>query len=265
LKTAGWLVALFAVLAVGCGEPALAAQADAAQVGTAQAGSAQTGTKQAGSTQAGSTQAGSIQRTISFDFDRTGLPVPRFTLVLHRDGTGTYHAEEVERRSADSALQQVSLKQVDRAVVLTPEMAAKIFQMAQTLNHFTGFCGTKAKNIADTGKKTLTYSGPDGAGSCTYNYSDDKTVAALTNLVFGIAYTMDVGRRLDFERRFDRLGLDAELIALEHAVEEKDALELGNIASTLSAIAGNQEMMQRVRIRATKLLEQSAGAGSASK
>ena len=58
---------------------------------------------------------------------------------------------------------------------------------------------------------------------------------------------------------------DAELIALEHAVEEKDALELGNIAPTLSAIAGNQEMMQRVRIRATKLLEQSAGAGSASK
>src|SRR5260370_42302426 len=76
---------------------------------------------------------------------------------------------------------------------------------------------------------------------------------------------MDVGRRLDFERRFDRLGLDAELIALEHAVEEKDALELGNIAPTLSAIAGNQEMMKRVRIRATKLLEQSDGAGSASK
>jgi hypothetical protein len=261
------LVALFALVTVGCGEPALAAQADAAQTGAAQAGSAQTGatqaeTKLAESTQTGPTHAGSAQPTISFDFDRAGLPVPRFTLVLHRDGTGTYHADEVERRSADSALQQVSLRQVDRAVALTPETAAKVFQMAQTLNHFTGFCGTKFKNIADTGKKTLTYSGPDGVGSCTYNYSDDKTVAALTNLVFGIVYTMDVGRRLDFERRFDRLGLDAELISLEHAVEEKNALELGNIAPTLRAIASNQEMMQRVRVRATKLLEQSAGAGS---
>jgi hypothetical protein len=65
-----------------------------------------------------------------------------------------------------------------------------------------------------------------------------------------------VGRKLDFERRFDRLGLDAELLSLENAVKSKDALELGNIASTLKTIASDTDVMQRARMRAGKLLDQ---------
>ncbi len=207
-----------------------------------------------------STPAPSSSPTVTFDFDRNGLQVPRFTIVLHEDGSGTYQAEEAERRSADSVLQQVSVKKIDRTISLTAETTAKIFQAARALNHFNLFCGTKAKNIADTGKKTLTYSGADGAGSCTYNYSDEKGVSTLTDTFYAIAYTMDVGRRLDFERRFDRLGLDAEMLALEHAVEAKNALELGNISVTLRKIADDSELMQRVRMKAAKMLEQNAPA-----
>jgi len=197
--------------------------------------------------------------TVTFDFDRPGLPVPRYTIVLHEDGSGTYNADEVERKSADAAVQQVSAKHVDRPLNLSAEMTAKIFTTARTLNHFDMFCGTKLKNIADTGKKTLSYSGSDGKGSCAYNYSDDKSISSLTEQLFAIAYTMDVGRRLDFERRFDRLGLDAEMISLEKSVQDKNALELGNIAPTLRRIADDEEMMQRVRARAVKLLQQGAG------
>ena len=194
--------------------------------------------------------------TITYEFERTapGVSVPRYTVVLHEDGTGTYHAEEVERRSADSALQQVSTKIIDRPMMVSADTTAKMFQTARALNRFNVFCGTKVKNIADTGKKTLSYSGSDGSGSCTYNYSDDKSVMDLTDLFYGIVYTMDVGRKLDFERRFDRLGLDAEMIALEQAVKDKHALELGNIAPTLQRLASDPEMMQRVQARAAKLL-----------
>jgi len=200
----------------------------------------------------------SAQPTITFQFDRTGLSVPRYMLVLHEDGSGTYHAEEVERKSADSAVQQVSSKEIDRTLALSSETTKKIFDMAQSLHHFNLFCGTKAKNIVDTGKKTLTYSSTESNGSCTYNYSDDKNVMLLTEMLYAIAYTMDVGRRLDFERRFDHLGLDAELIALEHSLEEKNALEVMNIAPTLTAIANNMDLMQRVRTRAAKLLEKNS-------
>ena len=113
----------------------------------------------------------------------------------------------------------------------------------------------KAKNIADTGTKLLTYTGPDGAGSCTYNYTENKDVQALTDTFEAIAETMDRGRELDHLRRFDRLGLDAAITFLAQEVSEGRALELGTIATSLRSITANPELIQRVRMRASKLLE----------
>ena len=134
--------------------------------------------------------------------------------------------------------------------------AAKIFKAARELNEFNGVCASKLKNIADTGKKTLSYSAADGHGSCEYNYSENKGVTMLTDTFMGIAYTLDEGRRLEFLHRYDRLGLDAEMITLSQEVDAGRALELGTIAPTLAAIADDTAVLQRVRLRATKLLEQ---------
>jgi hypothetical protein len=72
----------------------------------------------------------------------------------------------------------------------------------------------------------------------------------------GIAYTLDEGRRLEFLHRYDRLGLDAEMITLSQEVDAGRALELGTIAPTLAAIADDTAVLQRVRLRATRMLEQ---------
>jgi hypothetical protein len=133
----------------------------------------------------------------------------------------------------------------------------KIFKLARSVDRFDMACDSKAKNLANTGKKTLTYAGPDGRGSCVYNYSDNKNVTALTDMFLAIAFTMDEGRRLEFLHRYDRLGLDAEISSLAHEEKEGRAMELGTIAPTLSAIEGDTALIQRVRLQAGKLLEQS--------
>ena len=68
-------------------------------------------------------------------------------------------------------------KHIDRPITLSPATVAKIFKQARALDHFNVACDSKAKNIANTGKKTLSYVGADGQGSCVYNYSDNKNVA----------------------------------------------------------------------------------------
>jgi hypothetical protein len=122
-------------------------------------------------------------------------------------------------------------------------------------------CNSKAKNLANTGKKTLSYAGPDGSGSCVYNYSDSREVEMLTNVFLGIAYTMDEGRRLEFLHRYDRLGLDAEMTAMEDSVKMGRALELNTIEPVLTSIAKDTAVMQRVRQQAAKFLE-TAGNGN---
>jgi hypothetical protein len=198
------------------------------------------------------------QSEVSFQFDRTGLPVPRFTLRIREDDTGRYQADQAEMPATANSMRGQAAQHIDRTINLTRETVAKIFKAARSANYFNIECASKAKNIADTGKKTLSYTGADGSGSCTYNYSENKTVDTLTNTFLAIAFTMDEGRRLEFLHRYDRLGLDAEMISLSQEVDAGRALELGTIAPTLAAIADDTAVIQRVRLRAKKMLDQVA-------
>jgi len=193
---------------------------------------------------------------VSFQFERAGLPVPRFMFRINEDGTGSYQADEVESPADKGAVQYASPKHIDRTLKLTAPTVAKIFQEARALGHFDIACETKAKNIANTGKKTLSYAGPDGAGSCIYNYSNNREVNGLTDTFLSIAFTLDEGRRLEFLHRYDRLGLDEEMNDLAQAVKAGHALELGTIAPVLTSIAADGAVIERVRSQAAKLLEQ---------
>lgn len=193
---------------------------------------------------------------VSFQFERPGLPVPRFTLRVDEDGTGSYEAEEAQSPADKGTVQYASPKHIDQPLKLSAPTAEKIFKAARDLDHFEMTCESKAKNIANTGMKTLSYRGPDGAGSCVYNYSNNKEVSGLGDTFLFIAFTLDEGRRLEFLHRYDRLGLDEEMNQLVQAVKAGRALELGTIAPVLTAIAGDGAVMQRVRSQASKLLEQ---------
>jgi hypothetical protein len=185
-----------------------------------------------------------------------GLPVPRFILSLREDGTGSYQADQAEVAATATSTRGQAARHIDRPVNLTSGTVAKIFKAARAANHFNIECASKAKNIADTGKKTLSYTGADASGSCTYNYSENKTVDTLTNTFLSIAYTLDEGRRLEFLHRYDRLGLDAEMISFAQELEAGRALELGTISPALAAIADDTAVIQRVRLKAQKMLEQ---------
>ncbi len=198
--------------------------------------------------------------TVTYEFERPGLAVPRFRMLVREDGTGRYDAEEVPAEGVGARAVGNGLAQVSRPISLRPATTARIFKAARMERNFTKICASKLKNIADTGEKTLSYEGADGRGSCRYNYTENKNIAMLTDLFLGIALTLDEGRKLEFKRRYDRLGLDAELDVLTQSNDSGRALELGTIDGLLRELAGDTEMMQRVRLRAAKLLDR-AGDG----
>jgi hypothetical protein len=195
---------------------------------------------------------------VSFQFDRTGLPVPRFTLRLREDGTGSYQADQAETAATATSMRGQAAQHIDRPIRLSSGTVAKIFKAARAADRFNIECASKLKNIADTGKKTLSYTGADGSGSCVYNYSENKSVDILTNTFLAVAYTIDEGRRLEFLHRYDRLGLDAEMISFAGELDAGRALELGTISPTLAAIADDNALIQRVRLKAQKMLDQVA-------
>ena len=196
------------------------------------------------------------QAEVSFKFDRIGLPVPHFVLQVREDGTGRYEADQSEVQATVNSMRGQAAQHIDRPINLSKGTVTKIFKETRAANYFNIECASKAKNIADTGKKTLSYKGTDGSGSCTYNYSEEKSIDALTNTFLAIAYTIDEGRRFEFLHRYDRLGLDAEMISFAQEAEAGRALELGTISSALAAIADDTAVIQRVRLKAQKMLQQ---------
>ena len=204
------------------------------------------------------TSSSNVSAEVSFQFERVGLPVPRFIVRVHENGTGTYQADQAEIPATQTSMRGQAAQHVERPITLSQGAVAKIFKAARALNYLNVDCASRAKNIADTGTKTLTYSGSDGSGACVYNYSDNKTVGTLTDTFLGVASTLDEGRKLEFLHRYDRLGLDAEMNYFAEQVKDGHALELATISTTLVSIADDTAVIQRVRLLATKLLEQDA-------
>jgi hypothetical protein len=188
---------------------------------------------------------------ITFKFDRpvTGVPVPHYTIELRSDGTASYHAE--------IPAAQGPIQAVERSLTFTHASVKDALTAVQQLRDSKLPCASTAKNIADTGTKTLTMHDPDAGADfvCTYNYSENKDVVDLTHLFLGVEETLEAGRILDFKHRFDRLGLDAAMADLVAGVEAGRALELGNISGTLRSIAADTAVIRRARERAAALLE----------
>lgn len=194
---------------------------------------------------------------VSYQMVREGLAVPRFKIVVREDGSGRYSGEEVVGEAVGGE-EPATKSHVEREISIGATTTAKIFKAARAERMFNIACASRAKNIADTGAKMLSYSGPDGKGACEYNYSENKDVVMLTDLFLGIGTTIEEGRKLEFKRRFDHLGLDAELDTLTQSNEAGRAVELGTIVPVLRELAGDTELMQRVRLRAAKLLDRAS-------
>lgn len=130
----------------------------------------------------------------------------------------------------------------------------KIFAFAEQAKFFDGQFDYTKHAIANTGKKTLTYADSARHSATTYNWSENPAIDQLTRLFSGISNTVEHGRRLQFLRRFDKLGLEAELKAMEHLAEEQGLVEIRMIAPVLENIANDASVMNIARQRARRLL-----------
>ncbi len=201
-----------------------------------------------------------IGETLAFHFERPGLPVPEYTFNLQKDGTGTYTASYSSVAPPSKyaptypGVAAPPPTPTMRTIALSAKTAAMLFDRARSADSFRT-CESKLKNIADTGSKTITYTTADGSMHCTYNYTENKSVAGITETFQGIAETLDEGRSLDLKHRYDRLGLDHELSILVDNVKEGRALEVATIAPVLQSLCDDMQVMDRVRKRAAGLLQ----------
>jgi hypothetical protein len=188
--------------------------------------------------------------TITYIFDwPQGIPWTKFSIEVQSDGKahfdGTPHPE-ANNSDTDPVQQDFTMSASNRE---------RIFDLAQELNYFQGDLDAHIKHIAQTGQKTLQYQSPQVRGTATFNWSQNPDVKELTQLFTGIATTIDYGRKLEFQYRFDKLGMADRLKELEELKANQEVAELHLITPILRKIADDPNVMNIARQSAQHLLK----------
>jgi hypothetical protein len=149
--------------------------------------------------------------------------------------------------------QQIDAPNVNRDVQLSAGFTSHVFEAAHRHHLFNESCESHLK-VAFEGWKKFSYAGPDGSGSCTFNFSKDKEIEELGNSFEAVAETIIEGARLEKLLQHDPLGLDKEMEFLVDAAGSGRAQQIGTIREILDRLAEDDDVLERVRKRARLLL-----------
>lgn len=193
--------------------------------------------------------------TITFVFDWPDAHPPHYSIALDSDGSALYTAVDEKEDSAEPYVLKFTASQAARE---------RIFADAHALNYFQGQFDFTRHKIAFTGSKSLTYGDSKRHSQTTYNWSENAQLMALTDVFLGISNTLEAGRKLEYLRRFDRLGLNDELKEMEEQAKSHYLNEVHVIAPLLRQIADDPAIVDLARQRARRLLHLAAAEDASS-
>ena len=192
---------------------------------------------------------------ITFEFVFEGGTPPHYALAIEAGGRAAYRSDD----SVPVAKGEDSTPPYLVNFLISSANADKIFNFAKALNQFQGDFDYRGGRIANMGAKTLTYKYGDATHSTTYNYSQNQNLQQLTTLFQGIANALEYRRRLERLYRYDKLGLDAELKAMEDDVKRNYVMELQVDEPILRQISNDRSVMNITRHRADNILAKTGG------
>jgi len=198
--------------------------------------------------------------TIRFVFDWPGVAPEHYEVSVDSSGRAAYESRGKPFFAAETPADPYMVK-----FQMNGELRDRIFELAEKANRFRGDFDYTRRRIAQTGRKQLVYEAGDQRFETDYNWSENTAIQELTKLFRGVSNTFEAARRLEYLRRHDRLGIDAELRRMEENAKRGELLEVHAIATLLRDLAQDPTVMHMARVRAERLLRRAeTGAPAAS-
>ena len=190
-------------------------------------------------------------QVVTFTFDNPQLQPAHFVMTIPEQGPAHF----VSTPGAAVVQSAPEPEPQDRGLTIPDGQRAALFSLARKHKLFGEECDNKHGRLAFTGTKTLAYSGPDGMGSCSFNYAKDSKIGQAADDLIAVATTLEEGRKLRVLLEHDKLGLNQEIDTLFDEKAGGRVLALGNIAPVLEAIANDPDVLNHTRSRAQALLK----------
>ena len=198
----------------------------------------------------------SAQQTpiVQVEFSNPSLYPAQWTLVLHPDGNGHFHAEGGNRPAQYP--ETMSPGRIDQDVRLSAEFTTRIFKTVHDNKILRNKCESHLK-VAFQGLKKIRYSGPDAEGGCEFNYSTNKQIQDLGDSLVAVGSTLIEGARLELLYQHDPLGLDKAIQFVVEASGDGRMQQICAIRNILERLEDDPRVLDRVRKQARMLLARS--------
>lgn len=199
---------------------------------------------------------------LQVEYTNPGLTPSRWTLELHPDGRAHFHSDPGAKTATE--LHMIEPGTVDRDIQLRQDFTDRAFHVVRHNKLLRDGCESHMK-VAFQGWKKISYAGPEGKGSCEFNYSKNKDIQELGDQFVAVASTVVEGARLELLLQHDPLGLDKEMEFMKQASDDGRLQQICAIEPILTKLADDTDVMERVRKRARMLLDETGRQGIGSR
>jgi hypothetical protein len=193
--------------------------------------------------------AAAANGTVTFSLDFPNSNPEHYSISVAPDGQTKYECSV--RISPDSEDRDTYATEF----TLTEPTRARIFDLAAQAHFFSGKIDSGNRKLAFTGTKKLIYSDGQHQSAAEYNYSNQPPVQQLTTLFQSLATTLEYGRRLAHEHRYQKLALDDEMKSMEDQARRGELTEVDAVRPVLQKIYEDPAVMNVVRARAQRIMD----------
>jgi hypothetical protein len=164
-------------------------------------------------------------------------------LTVDSNGSGTYEGHKLDEAQSPRLFQ------------LSAVTTQRIFALAGQLHNFKAVELESHKKVANLGQKTLTYQQGEDVNRVVFNFTEDRIARELVDLLEAVAIVEEHIAALEFDMRYDPLGLSQELLQIEVELSHKSLADPEMLLPTLEKIAHGSRFLHLAQARAQQIIE----------
>lgn len=187
--------------------------------------------------------------TVTFSLDFPNSVPDHYSISISSDGRAHYAC------TAKISDQSDDRDNYSSDFTVSDATRTHTFELASQAHYFTGKVDSGNHKLAFTGQKKLVYADGQRNNSADYNYSPNPAVQQLTTLFQNMAATLEFGRRIVYEHRYQKLALDDELKRMEDEARGGSLAELQAIKPILQKVYDDPSVMNLARARAQRIMD----------
>jgi hypothetical protein len=188
-------------------------------------------------------QAAGVPAKLTFSRTFKGSTPEYLLITVDSKGSGTYEGRKLNEAQSPRPFQ------------LSAGTTERIFALAAELHNFQSVDLESHKKVANLGEKTLTYQQGEDVNRVVFNYTENRIAQELLNLFEAVGTVEEHIAALEFEIKYDPLGLSQELLQIQIELNSKSLIDPEMLIPTLEKIAHGSRFLHLAQVRAQQIIE----------